>query len=197
MTSARKSNRHSLLIAPLLAACIALAQEPQPAAAPARIAVPDSFPKFIVPGREAEMQSLREMFFLHYSSARLSSLFNAHWMGEGLLWPAFNDPSVLNQRAWSAQRLLNVRIMPGGYVSCEQHEGLGHPEGWPYPVYAQNGGVGWQFMPHLVPVIAIPPALFDEFRLAGCTTLVRDTVNGWRLRITASRAAFVFPPMSV
>ena len=34
-----------------------------------RANIPEDFPLFVVPGQEKEMQSLRELYFMHYEAA--------------------------------------------------------------------------------------------------------------------------------
>ncbi len=143
------------------------------------------------------MALLRELFFLHYRGSALLSTFHAHWMAEALLWPALPDDYGMQPRPGSRRMLLERHLDPHGYVSCAQHEGLGHPEGWPFPFYAQSGGAGWQFLPHLYRDISIPALDVSAFRLRNCTTILRDFTNGWRIRISQPRASLEFPPLAV
>ena len=32
-----------------------------------------------------------------------------------------------------------------GYIHTQQHDGLAHAEGWPFPSWAKAGGLGWHF----------------------------------------------------
>jgi hypothetical protein len=52
-----------------LAFLISLVSPAQEAAPGKHLGVPDDFPRFLVPGHEPTMQSLRELFWLHYQPA--------------------------------------------------------------------------------------------------------------------------------
>lgn len=159
--------------------------------------LPPLFPRFVVPGHEREMQLLEELFYLHFRGAHLGATFSAHWLAQSLLWPAIPAYHGLHQRNYIRSQLLNYRISPHGYVSCHQHEGLGHPEGWPFPFYAQSGGAGWQFIPHPIPDLSLPTSDLSSFRLRGCRALSFNPSNGWSLAILSPTAALEFPSLSV
>jgi hypothetical protein len=110
-------------------------------------AVPDDFPRFVVPGQEKEMESLRKLFWLHYEPARpLIALWDA-WMPWSTLWPARGSGAELDQmrRQW-ASALAGRSINAEGYVSSQQHDGPAHAEGWPFPRWMEAGGIGWHFV---------------------------------------------------
>src|SRR5437660_12840191 len=50
--------------------------------------VPDDFPRFIVPGHEKEMDSIRRLFWLHYQHAGPLIPLWDEWMPMSTLWPA-------------------------------------------------------------------------------------------------------------
>src|SRR5687768_6574259 len=52
---------------------------------------PDSFPRFIVPGHEREMDSIRALFWLHYQPAGPLIPLWDEWMPKATLWPAPAD----------------------------------------------------------------------------------------------------------
>ena len=59
-----------------------------PGAAPA---VPEDFPRFVVPGQEREMESLRRLFWLHYQPAGPLIPLWDEWMPMSTLWPAMGS----------------------------------------------------------------------------------------------------------
>src|SRR4051812_39594213 len=76
--------------------------------------IPDDFPKFIVPGHEKEMDSLRALFWLHYKPAvPLIPLWDA-WMPMSTLWPARNDLEAMRGK-WAAA-LSSRPMSEEGYV---------------------------------------------------------------------------------
>ena len=66
----------------LLSASLAAA-EPNPAPS-----IPDDFPRFVVPGHEQQMESLRRLFWLHYQPAGPLITLWDEWMPMSTLWPA-------------------------------------------------------------------------------------------------------------
>jgi len=49
---------------------------------------PEDFPRFIVPSHDAEMRSLRALFWLHYENAGPLIPLWDEWMPMSTLWPA-------------------------------------------------------------------------------------------------------------
>ncbi|MCX7848066.1 MAG: hypothetical protein N2595_08580 [bacterium] len=164
---------------------IRLWQEPSPP--------PPGFPQFLVPGHDAYMDALRNWFFLHYTSGRILATFSMHWMAESVLWPALESYNNFSQRVWSREQICSRRISPEGYVSCHQHIGLGHPEGWPFPLWSQGPGVGWHFAAHGIPWLAPANASDTTTTHTGLSTLSWSGSDGWRFRIETSAATIEFP----
>lgn len=145
--SSRKNNRmkpfsvQSFVLLSLAAACSANAVWCAESAQRAS----DAFPEFIVPGHEAQMEQLRELFRLHHSPRSRCSLWDA-WLPMSVLWPAIGaEESADAMRAFYRESLLTRPIDEEGYVSTRQHRGLAHSEGWPFPLWTQAGGIGWHF----------------------------------------------------
>lgn len=140
----------------LLIARFALAANP--ATAGAMQGMPEDFPRFIVPGHEQAMASLRSLYWLHYKDYRTRSrpMPTAwdEWMTGSTLWPAVgsNDEIIATRRHW-AQGLGGRVIDPEGYVSSHQHASIAHQQGWPFPFWQQGGpGTwGWHFLLRGVP----------------------------------------------
>ncbi|HRT10908.1 MAG TPA: hypothetical protein P5233_21190, partial [Candidatus Paceibacterota bacterium] len=122
-------------------------------------AVPEGFPRFIVPGSDKQMESLRALYWLHYKPARPLIPLWDEWMPMSTLWPAL-DPALGAQpmrgkwRAAFERRKFNAE----GFIHTEQHDGLAHAEGWPFPLWTQAGGAGWHFRGPGIPGSDAPPA---------------------------------------
>src|SRR5881227_875237 len=105
-----------------------------PIAMGAQSNVPDDFPRFIVPGHDKEMDSLRNLFWLHYKPAGPLIPLWDEWMPMSTLWPAIGSGADLEsmRQKWAAA--LSSRPMSAeGYVLTLQHDGPAHAEGWPFP----------------------------------------------------------------
>jgi len=111
-----------------------------------KIDVPDDFPRFIVPGHGQEMDSLRQMFWLHYEHNGPQSTLWDQWIPMATLWPAVGNGVALDEmrHRWAAA-LSSRQIDDEGYVSTHQHAGHGNIDGWPFPLWNQSGGIGWHF----------------------------------------------------
>ena len=96
-------------------------------------------PQFIVPGHEAEMKSLNELHALHHDGAFTDCTLWDAWLPRATPWT--------DEKAHERYRavFLNRRIDDEGYVAMQQHRGLAHSDGWPFPTYQQSGGSGWHF----------------------------------------------------
>lgn len=108
------------------------------------MSVPSDFPHFQVPGHEKEMESVRELYRLHYPGSGPKATLWDPWLPTPSLWPAGESSDSFRQQ-WS-DVLSNRIIEPDGYVSVHQHASIAHPHGWPFPFW--NGGVGgygWHF----------------------------------------------------
>jgi hypothetical protein len=147
-----------------------------PARAPA--IVPDAvFPRFIVPGHAPAMDSLRNLYWLHYrNNGPMATLWD-EWLPPATLWPATGDKLGMRQR-WSAA-LSGRRTDAEGYVSTHQHNGTAHAEGWPFPLWHQGAGAGWHFAGTGIPGYDAPHLTKGEdWTLSGATRGPIDA-RGW------------------
>lgn len=137
------NNRIASTLPVLLGLWLSFAQGAAPSP---ELQVPGDFPQFVVPGQEQSMQWLRQLYWLHYQPAGpLIALWDA-WMPMSTLWPARGAGADLeNMRARWANSLAGRPINAEGYVSSQQHDGLAHAQGWPFPLWTQAGGMGWHF----------------------------------------------------
>jgi len=170
---------------------------------PTKQEIPENFPVFDVPGFAKEMEQMRQILFGHYR-LDLSSLpaFNIQWIAPAAIWAALDGrPSESWTRASLRARLKSMRVMKDGYVSCHQHEGLGHSEGWPFPMYTQSGGAGWMFstagMPY-GPEFGVQPAKsLAGWNFHNAQALGLDQKDGLRLDLTGADAAMTSPDIKV
>ena len=124
----------------LAASCVITVTTAQP------VTVPDDFPRFVVPGAQKEMDSLRALFWLHYEPAGPLIALWDEWMPMSTLWPARGTNAVSNEMRSRWSKALSGRMMNAeGYIHTQQHDGLAHAEGWPFPLWTQAGGLGWHF----------------------------------------------------
>src|SRR5205085_4379032 len=104
-------------------------------------APPETFPRFIVPGHEAQMETLRELYYLHYKGNGPMATLWDEWLPQATLWPAVGSGAQLDEMTQRWASALSGRHIDGeGYVSTHQHDGLGHAEGWPFPLWQQGKG---------------------------------------------------------
>lgn len=166
--------------------------------------VPDNFPTFSVPGFETEMDRMRQILFGHYQMD-LSNLptFNLHWLAPAAIWAGLDaGPQDSWTRGSLRARLLSTRVMNDGYVSSHQHEGLGHSEGWPFPLYSQTGGAGWMFstgagLPYGPESGVNPATSVADWTFRRATAASLDTTSGLRLALTGDDAAMTSPTIDV
>lgn len=163
--------------------------------------VPDDFPRFIVPRQQKRFDSLREMFWLHYSKCGPQPTLWDEWMVSPALWPAFSPDNgePFFCRKWK-QCLESRQIDQDGYVSSHQHVSIAHPQGWPFPAWIHGiGGIGWHFsFQHTAP----PPFRHDE--ISTCTQWILEGIRdngidkkGWNILLEKAGASLTPPPCSI
>jgi hypothetical protein len=156
----------------------------------------DSFPRFIVPGHEPAMQSLRNLYWLHYQHNGPQATLWDEWLPPATLWPATGDKLNMRQR-WKAA--LSARHIDGeGYVSTHQHDGLAHADGWPFPLWYQGRGVGWHFASTGVHGYDAPKLVTgDDWTLISAASGPIDKKKGWNLTLSAPGATIQSPPIAL
>jgi hypothetical protein len=159
--------------------------------------IPDDFPRFVVPGYEQEMQSLRQLFWLHYQPAGPLIPLWDEWMPMSTLWPAVASDRPLDtmRKRW-AGALAGRGMNSEGYVHTHQHDGLAHAEGWPFPLWTQAGGIGWHFRGTGVPGYDAPPAVPDGWTLTGARGSGVGE-KGWELELAEPQAVIEAPKFSI
>src|SRR5690349_13055686 len=100
---------------------------------------PDDFPHFEVPGHEQEMNTLRELYWLHYPSAGPKATLWDEWLPDCSLWPAVSTGNQSEQFRQEWSRVLSSRRLDAeGYVATHQHQSIAHQDGWPFPFWNQG-----------------------------------------------------------
>lgn len=169
--------------------------------AAAGAAPPADFPRFLVPGHQQDMDTLRDLYWLHYPGSGPKATLWDEWLAAPALWPAVEtDGQHAAFRAqWAAA--LSARVLDAdGYVATHQHGSIAHPLGWPFPFWNQGqGGMGWHFS---FQNTVGPPWRKDTLDKPDAWTLsgAEDAgvgEAGWDLRLTAPRAAVTTPPVAI
>jgi len=163
-----------------------------------------SFPEFAVPGKEKEMKLLQELFILHFRTERRESLMPLwlRWMPMSELWPAVKPEILKNIREEYRNALLKQPIDNEGYVSTIQHRGMGHVDGWPFPLWTQAGGlgIGWHFTKVGQPYGNHIPQTTNnvDWKIKGAKDLgISDKNPGWKLAFTKPDATITSPECKV
>ena len=141
------------------------------------------------------MNSLRNLYWLHYrNNGPMATLWD-EWLPPATLWPATGDKLQMRQR-W-AQALSSRHIDAEGYVSTHQHDGTGHADGWPFPLWHQGGGIGWHFVGTGIGGYE-PPRLSksEGWTLAGATGGEIDKL-GWHVELNAANATLQTPAVAL
>jgi len=161
------------------------------------MAIPEDFPRFVVPSHDREMSLLRELFWLHYQHAGPLIPLWDEWMPMSTLWPARAEGAELQaMRGRWATALAGRRINPEGFVHTEQHDGPAHAEGWPFPLWTQAGGIGWHFAPIGVQGYEAPRATAEGWKLTGAGGAAL-TDKGWPIALTAPGAIVQTPSFAI
>lgn len=103
------------------------------------VACAAELPQFNVPGFEEDMRALDDLHALHHEAAFTPCTLWDAWLPMATLWASEK------KREQYRAALLDRHIDEAGYVSMQQHRGLAHPGGWPFPTWHQSGGIGWHF----------------------------------------------------
>ena len=158
-----------------------------------RTALADDFPQFIVPGHEVEMGALNDLHRLHHPGSFITCTLWDGWLPQSSLWAS------AQRRTQYRDAFLAKRIDAEGYVSMQQHRGMAHSEGWPFPAWQQSTGSGFHFS-IADEVWAIqsfglkPLANTDGWEIAGAEVRGIDPAVGLRLKGTADTITLVTPP---
>jgi hypothetical protein len=159
--------------------------------------VPDDFPRFVVPGHEKQMDSLRKLYWLHYQPAGPLIPLWDEWIPMSTLWAGRGSNAVsprMRQR-W-AEAFAGRRFNAEGYVHTQQHDGPAHAEGWPFPRWMEAGGVGWHFRGTGIGGYDGPPATQEGWVLEqGKDGQINE--RGWVMYLEGSKATAKSPSFSI
>ena len=166
-------------------------------AQPAVPAVPVDFPRFVVPGREQPLDSLRGLFWLHYQPAGPLIPLWDEWMPMSTLWPARGAGAALQgMRGRWASALAGRGMSAEGYIHTHQHDGLAHSEGWPFPLWTQAQGIGWHFRGTGIGGYDAPPATPAGWQvIGGQGGEIQE--KGWLVELTEPRSIVQTPAFAV
>lgn len=149
-------------------------------------------PQFIVPGHEQEMAALNELHALHHDRAFTDCTLWDGWLPQATLWASEK------KRGQYRAAFLNRRIDAEGYVSMQQHRGMAHSEGWPFPAWQQSDGVGFHFSNHddvwAIQNFALKALTTTEgWEISGAEVEGIDPVNGLKLHATGDVVSITTP----
>lgn len=156
---------------------------------------------FEVPGEEEPLTRLEELFRIHRVAGPDTTLWDP-WLPMSVLWfDTTNSPSTEALRQIYRERLLHRRFDADGYVSTQQHEGLAHSEGWPFPLWTQARGVGWHFTVQGIPYGpesgVRPTTTVTNWSMAGAHTVRLDPASGWTVACDEAHPELTSPTFSV
>jgi hypothetical protein len=155
--------------------------------------VPEDFPRFAVPGADKEMNSLRNLFWLHYEPAGPLIPLWDEWMPMSTLWPATGPDGQLDaMRGRWAQALASRKMSGEGYVLTQQHDGPAHAEGWPFPRWMEAQGMGWHFRGTGVQGYDAPAATPEGWTVTGGSGGEVDD-HGWVVKLSEPGAILQTP----
>ena len=162
--------------------------------------IPENFPEFIVPGSEKEMATVKELFMHHFPNSHNEMPLWDCWLPMSVLWPATGIRNSNPKQMFYRNSLSKKRISDKGYVSTQQHRGLGHPEGWPFPIWQQGFGMGWHF--EMTPGIGVAYGIktisnVKDWKVVGAKTLGINEKEGWQLELTNTNATVQTPDFAV
>jgi phosphodiesterase/alkaline phosphatase D-like protein len=151
--------------------------------------------RFVVPGHDRPMRLLDEMHALHLPGAFIPCTLWDAWLPRSSLWtgPAFRDRY--------RQAFRGKRIDAAGYVAMQQHRGLAHADGWPFPTWQQGGGAGWHFSvagdEWGVQAVGLKPLKsWKRFGIEGAEVSGLDPADGLVMTTTAAATTITSPTCS-
>lgn len=161
-----------------------------------------TFPDFVVPGNDPDLALLRDMYNQHFNWFFVCGTLWDAWVPKSVAWPAVADDALGRPAFQAVRQYLAAReVTPEGYVSTHQIYGLGHPLGWPFPLWSQSGGKGWHFSLKFVqyrdPFGIFLTTTVDDWTLSGGTTVSLGEPEGWVIETKEAGTTIISPPMDV
>jgi hypothetical protein len=151
--------------------------------------------RFSVPGHDDAIAAVNELFELHQPQAFTTCTLWDAWLPHATLWTG-KEPALRYRRAF-----LTRRIDDEGYVSMQQHRGMAHSEGWPFPAWQQSEGVGFHFSNEgdswAIQNFALTPLVDTAgWEIEGAEVLEIDRSRGLRLQSTGDVVVVTTPAFS-
>lgn len=147
---------------------------------------------YVLEGNKRESQLLNQMHELHLPRAFSTCTLWDGWLPHATLWTS--------QQAQERYRntLLTRRIDEQGYVSMQQHRGMAHSEGWPFPAWQQSTGAGFHFSTQgeswAVQAFGLKPLTSVKgWEISGAEVSEIDPVKGLVLQLHSNRVEIVTP----
>ncbi|HMO37518.1 MAG TPA: hypothetical protein PKA06_15875, partial [Gemmatales bacterium] len=160
------------------------------------------FPRYRVPGFDTEMQLLEQLHRLHHPGAFTNCTLWDRWLPHAALWPAVGEQATAQEfRQRYRDSFLRRRIDAEGYVSMQQHRGMAHSEGWPFPAYQQSSGVGWHFSTEgegwaIQHFKLQAQTNTDGWEITGAEVVTIDPKEGLKLHTRGPLVTLVTPPFA-
>jgi hypothetical protein len=131
-----------------------------------------------------------ELHALHAKTAFSDCTLWDVWLPHATLWTG--------QTAAYRASFLKRRIDADGYVSMQQHRGMAHSEGWPFPAWQQSGGAGFFFSTHDeaygLQYFALKALTnTDGWDISGAEVMGIDPVTGLKLKATGDVLTLTTP----
>ncbi len=161
-----------------------------------------AFPEYRAEGGDLTATNAMLARFHPAANIDVAGTYALAWLPRAMLWAGdVAAGGLTSTQLRTANRLRRMKVDADGYVSCHQHEGLAHSEGWPFPLPTQSGGFGFYFTLAGVP-------FGEEFRvrqtgdvggweLSGATSAGVDAERGWTVELTEPNATVTSPEFSV
>ncbi len=151
--------------------------------------------RFDIPGQAEATAALNDLFAVHQPHAFSDCTLWDAWLPHATLWTG-SEASDRYRRSF-----LNRRMSDEGYISMQQHRGMAHSEGWPFPAWQQSQGVGFHFST-AGDVWAIqnfklsPLTSTDGWDIDGAEVSGIDPARGLELKGTADTVTITTPAFS-
>ncbi len=160
-----------------------------------------AFPSFKAEG--ADLTGLDDMLTRFHSACNMdiAGTYALAWLPSAMLWVGETSHVGESQtRMRVRNRLSNMRISVDGYVSCHQHEGLAHSEGWPFPLPNQHDGFGYYFslvgVPYGLEFKLYPVKSVDDWKIENGESGKLDPDKGWTVELTKPNTTITSPQFS-
>lgn len=151
-----------------------------------------------------DMSGLNDMLKRYYAACNMDGVgtYPLAWLTHAILWVGDASPvSESPMRERIANRLARMKMSQEGYVSCHQHEGLGHSEGWPFPMPSQSGGFGFYFsiagLLYGPEFQVFPVKDLEGWELDNASSQGLEETKGWKLELTGPEATITSPAFEV